>query len=390
MAPPLPAKPGRDERSRLIAAGGRRRLGDICRNAGSGGAEENVSLTRRGEARLRALNMAAEDKVGPSTHPGTHRPVRREFRSNPPRAPDPRAGRRGATRPSAPDLPARRHLPAQTRTCAGGTGGGPAGHAAGRRGRGGEVRGGPARTGPGGAVVHLRHRPRTARRVARSGSFFYLIGQDNVPALHTWHRAGGTARGRAVRGVPTARADDRRGRPPVRPSWSGGWTSPRPKSESGLRQGVRSGILCPRACARSSPPGNCTDRSPNRRKPAINAEDIARECALAAADKKAEDIVVLDLRGISTFTDYYVICSGGSEPADQGHCGSHSRTACGRTTTHARRRWTGFRLANGSFWTTYRCWCISLRATSAGYYALEDLWGDAPRMEVEEKVAGSR
>jgi ribosome-associated protein len=37
-------------------------------------------------------------------------------------------------------------------------------------------------------------------------------------------------------------------------------------------------------------------------------------CASIAADKKAENIVVVDLRKLSTFTDFYVICSGSSEP----------------------------------------------------------------------------
>ena len=36
---------------------------------------------------------------------------------------------------------------------------------------------------------------------------------------------------------------------------------------------------------------------------------LSLACASAAGDKKAGDIVVLDLRGISTFTDYFVICS---------------------------------------------------------------------------------
>ncbi|MDO9545678.1 MAG: ribosome silencing factor [Pelolinea sp.] len=34
---------------------------------------------------------------------------------------------------------------------------------------------------------------------------------------------------------------------------------------------------------------------------------------LALEEKKAEDIVLLDLRGISMFTDYFVICSGTSD-----------------------------------------------------------------------------
>jgi ribosome-associated protein len=32
-----------------------------------------------------------------------------------------------------------------------------------------------------------------------------------------------------------------------------------------------------------------------------------------AADKKASDIVLLELRGLTTLTDYFVIASGGSE-----------------------------------------------------------------------------
>lgn len=47
---------------------------------------------------------------------------------------------------------------------------------------------------------------------------------------------------------------------------------------------------------------------------ALDGREFAIRCAHAVADKKAGDIVILDLRGISTFTDYFVICSGTSEP----------------------------------------------------------------------------
>jgi len=45
-----------------------------------------------------------------------------------------------------------------------------------------------------------------------------------------------------------------------------------------------------------------------------DSEKTARLCAAAAADKKAGDIVLLDMRGVSDFTDFFLICSGSSEP----------------------------------------------------------------------------
>src|SRR5438876_11577451 len=41
--------------------------------------------------------------------------------------------------------------------------------------------------------------------------------------------------------------------------------------------------------------------------------DIARRMVELAEDKKAADIVLLDLTGLTTLADAFVICSGGSE-----------------------------------------------------------------------------
>jgi len=49
-------------------------------------------------------------------------------------------------------------------------------------------------------------------------------------------------------------------------------------------------------------------------KHSADSETIARACAAAAADKKAENVVLLDLRGVSGFTDFFLITSGSSEP----------------------------------------------------------------------------
>lgn len=43
-------------------------------------------------------------------------------------------------------------------------------------------------------------------------------------------------------------------------------------------------------------------------------ERLAKLCREIALDKKAEDVLILDVRGISTVTDFLLICTGRSEP----------------------------------------------------------------------------
>jgi ribosome-associated protein len=45
----------------------------------------------------------------------------------------------------------------------------------------------------------------------------------------------------------------------------------------------------------------------------VTSQELAEAIAEQAADKKAIDIVELDLRGVIDYTDYFVICSGGSD-----------------------------------------------------------------------------
>lgn len=66
------------------------------------------------------------------------------------------------------------------------------------------------------------------------------------------------------------------------------------------------GALMPRA-----------DGLPARETPAPASEraplDVARRIVELAEDKKAADIVLLELGELTTLADYFVICSGGSE-----------------------------------------------------------------------------
>lgn len=60
------------------------------------------------------------------------------------------------------------------------------------------------------------------------------------------------------------------------------------------------------------------DGLPRREEPAqptdaVSPLDVARAAVEAAEDKKAADIVLLDVTGLTSIADYFVICSGGSE-----------------------------------------------------------------------------
>jgi ribosome-associated protein len=45
----------------------------------------------------------------------------------------------------------------------------------------------------------------------------------------------------------------------------------------------------------------------------LEAEELARLAVEAASEKQASNIVMLDVRGLCSFTDYFVICSGESD-----------------------------------------------------------------------------
>ena len=92
---------------------------------------------------------------------------------------------------------------------------------------------------------------------------------------------------------------------------------------------------------------------------------------------------MLDLQGISTFTDYYVICSGGSEPQIKAIAASiqeHLREDFGVRPAAV----DGFPVSQWVILDYMSVLVHIFAGDKRGYYALEDLWGDAPRLELEE------
>ncbi len=110
--------------------------------------------------------------------------------------------------------------------------------------------------------------------------------------------------------------------------------------------------------------------------------ELARLLSRVALDKKAEDLVILDVRKISSFTDYFVIMSGRSTRHVQGLAEainselSKKRTKDGSTEGLQEGLWVLLDFADVVVHVFYR--------DERSYYDLEGLWHDAPRVEVEE------
>jgi ribosome-associated protein len=95
---------------------------------------------------------------------------------------------------------------------------------------------------------------------------------------------------------------------------------------------------------------------------------------------------MLDLRGISTFTDFFVICSGTSEPqlkAIAGEIETRLKQEDGVRPTAI----DGFPASQWIVLDYLQVVVHIFHRDKREFYSLEDLWGDATRIEWEAPVA---
>ena len=106
----------------------------------------------------------------------------------------------------------------------------------------------------------------------------------------------------------------------------------------------------------------------------------------AAEDKKAEIIVVLDLRKAAGFTDYFVICSGSNARQIRAIADAliEALAADGAKPAHVE----GYDRRNGSCSTTSTSSCTSSRRRRATFYGLERLWGNAEPARRSRRAPG--
>ena len=117
------------------------------------------------------------------------------------------------------------------------------------------------------------------------------------------------------------------------------------------------------------------------RKLSLSTLDPALRLAVEATrDKKALDIVVLDLRGLASFTDYFLIATGGSHRqletiADEIEAKLKAEK---RKPSHVE----GYRRGDWILMDYVDFVVHVFTPTSRSYYDLERLWGDAKRLAV--------
>ena len=115
--------------------------------------------------------------------------------------------------------------------------------------------------------------------------------------------------------------------------------------------------------------------------PVSVALDRACLCAQVAADNKARDILVLDMRGQTPLYDYFVLATGISRR--QIHTLAEEIDAALRGVGDQRRSIEGY---EASKWVVQDYGDVVVHVFSPEtreYYRLEELWDDAPRVDWE-------
>ena len=114
---------------------------------------------------------------------------------------------------------------------------------------------------------------------------------------------------------------------------------------------------------------------------ALEGEQLADICVKIASDGKGEDIVVLDVRKISSFTDYFVILSGRSTRHVQALAENlenelrSKRINTSRAEGLAEGKWVLLDFDDVIVHIFYH--------EQRDFYDLEGLWHDAPRLETQ-------
>jgi len=118
-----------------------------------------------------------------------------------------------------------------------------------------------------------------------------------------------------------------------------------------------------------------------RRRNRLTSLEQARRIAGLAQEKLARDVVILDMRPVCTYTDYFVICTGQNP----------RQTKAIHDEVHGVLKRDHRLLPRAADGASEGTWIIAdyvdvvlhvFTPDARDFYALEDLWGDVPSVEV--------
>ncbi len=115
----------------------------------------------------------------------------------------------------------------------------------------------------------------------------------------------------------------------------------------------------------------------------MRPEELLGEIARYATDKKAQDLVELDLRGVLGYTDYFVICTGNTGRQTKA---IHNGILEGVKREHDTlpRRVEGQAKADWILMDYLDVVVHIFTPETRAFYRLEQLWGEAPARAVSE------
>ena len=113
----------------------------------------------------------------------------------------------------------------------------------------------------------------------------------------------------------------------------------------------------------------------------VDSVALARRIADIAADRKAIDLRVLDLRGIVSYTDFFVICTGNTERQTKA-IHDAVRKELKDSEGLLPRRSEGDREARWILLDYLDCVVHIFTPDAREYYRLDQLWGEAPQVAV--------
>ncbi len=108
----------------------------------------------------------------------------------------------------------------------------------------------------------------------------------------------------------------------------------------------------------------------------LSIEEKTKICYKAVIDKKGNDVVILDLKKRTSFTDYFLICSGNSTRQVQSI--ADEIVECLKATGTKGINVEGYQTGK---WVLLDCLDIVVHIfheEARNYYDIERLWGDAP------------